>query len=296
MRSAARVEVGDLEVSVAGQPLLHRVDLRVQPGQRVALLGASGSGKSLTVLALLGLLGPQFRVQGTLRVDGRELPWRQAPGRRPGMAAVFQDSQAALNPVVRLDRQLLPAVARRRRTGAAEAGRVVAELLREVGFEDPERILHAHPSQLSGGQRQRVCLALAMAASPDLLVADEPTTALDMISQRQVVEALRRCTGPGRSALLFITHDLAVAADLCDAVVVLEQGRVVEAGPMQQVLRSPRAAFTAALVAAARAGLRPAAAPQERDLRPGLRPVVAPQEPELRTGSRPVAAPLGAAS
>ncbi|GEO96908.1 ATP-binding cassette domain-containing protein [Kocuria turfanensis] len=276
MSDGTGTDLRDLGVSVAGQSLLHHVGFRVQPGQRVALLGASGSGKSLTVLALLGLLGPQFRVQGTLRVDGCELPWRQAPGRRPGMAAVFQDSQAALNPVVRLDRQLLPAVARRRRTGAAEAGQVMAELLREVGFEDPERILRAHPSQLSGGQRQRVCLALAMAASPDLLVADEPTTALDMISQRQVVEALRRCTGPGRSALLFITHDLAVAADLCDDVVVLDRGRVVEAGPMQQVLRSPRAAFTVALVAAARAGLRPAATPVGPDARTGLESVAAP--------------------
>ena len=261
MRGASGVDVRDLEVSVAGRPLLQGVALQVPPGRRVALLGASGSGKSLTVLALLGLLGRQFDVQGTLRVAGRELPWRQAPGRRPGMAAVFQDSQAALNPVVRLDRQLLPAVARRRRLGTADAGRVVAELLREVGFEDPERILRAHPSQLSGGQRQRVCLALAMAAAPDLLVADEPTTALDMISQRHVVEALRRCTGAGRGGLLFVTHDLAVAADLCDDVVVLDRGRVVESGPIQQVVGSPQAPFTAALVEAARTGLRSAAAP-----------------------------------
>jgi peptide/nickel transport system ATP-binding protein len=261
MGSATGVDVRDLGVSAAGQPLLQGVTLRVPPGRRVALLGASGSGKSLTVLALLGLLGHQFDVQGSLRVAGRTLPWRQAPGRRPGMAAVFQDSQAALNPVVRLDRQLLPAVARRRRIGATAAVQVMEDLLREVGFEDPERILRAHPSQLSGGQRQRVCLALAMAASPDLLVADEPTTALDMISQRHVVEALRRCTGEGRGGLLFVTHDLAVAADLCDDVVVLERGRVVEAGPIRQVVASPRAPFTASLVEAARAGLRPATAP-----------------------------------
>jgi peptide/nickel transport system ATP-binding protein len=255
------VDVRGLGVAVAGRPLLHGVDLQVQPGQRVALLGASGSGKSLTVLALLGLLGPQFDVRGALRVAGRDLPWRQAPGRRPGMAAVFQDSQAALNPVVRLDRQLLPAVARRRQATAAASAQIMGDLLGEVGFEDPGRILRAHPSQLSGGQRQRVCLALAMAASPDLLVADEPTTALDMISQRHVVEALRRCTGPGRSALLFVTHDLAVAADLCDDVVVLERGRVVEAGPIRHVVGSPQAPFTAALVEAARAGLRPVPAP-----------------------------------
>ncbi|MEX5303220.1 ATP-binding cassette domain-containing protein [Kocuria sabuli] len=257
MRGDAQIEVSDLGVTVAGRSLLQGVDLQVRPGRRVALLGASGSGKSLTVQALLGLLGPQFRVQGSLRVAGRDLPWRQAPGRRPGMAAVFQDSQAALNPVVRLDRQLLSAVARRRQVSAAAAAQIMANLLGEVGFEDPERILGAYPSQLSGGQRQRVCLALAMAASPQLLVADEPTTALDMISQRHVVEALRRCTGQGRSGLLFITHDLAVAADLCEDVVVLEHGRVVETGSMEQVVRSPQAAFTASLVAAARAGLRP---------------------------------------
>lgn len=261
MRGGTGVDVRGLGVAAAGQPLLHGVDLQVASGRRLALLGASGSGKSLTVLALLGLLGPQYDVRGSLWVAGRDLPWRQAPGRRPGMAAVFQDSQAALNPVVRLDRQLLPAVARRRRLSAAAAGEVVADLLREVGFEDPARILRAHPSQLSGGQRQRVCLALAMAAAPDLLVADEPTTALDMISQRQVVEALRRSTGPGRSALLFVTHDLAVAADLCDDVVVLEQGRVAEAGPIHEVVGSPRAPFTAALVEAARTGLRPVPAP-----------------------------------
>lgn len=258
MRGAFGMDVSGLDVTVAGRPLLQSVSLQVPPGRRVALLGASGSGKSLTVLALLGLLGPQFHVQGSLRVGGRALSWRQAPGQRPGMAAVFQDSQAALNPVVRLDRQLLPAVTRRRQVSAAAAARIVGDLLGEVGFEDPRRILRAYPSQLSGGQRQRVCLALAMAASPELLVADEPTTALDMISQRQVVEALRRCTGEGRSGLLFITHDLAVAADLCEDVVVLERGRVVEAGPVQQVIGSPQAAFTTSLVEAARAGLRPA--------------------------------------
>ncbi|MEX5271336.1 ATP-binding cassette domain-containing protein [Kocuria sabuli] len=257
MRGDAQVEVSDLGVTVAGRSLLQGVNLQVRRGRRVALLGASGSGKSLTVQALLGLLGGQFDVQGSLQVGGRELPWRQAPGRRPGMAAVFQDSQAALNPVVRLDRQLLPAVARRRQASAAASAQIMGDLLGDVGFEDPRRILRAYPSQLSGGQRQRVCLALAMAASPELLVADEPTTALDMISQRQVVEALRRCTGEGRSGLLFITHDLAVAADLCDDVVVLERGRVVEAGSMEQVVRSPQAPFTASLVAAARDGLRP---------------------------------------
>ncbi|KAA9394896.1 ABC transporter ATP-binding protein [Kocuria coralli] len=259
MSSDAEVEVSDLAVAVAGRSLLHDVSLRVRPGQRLALLGASGSGKSLTVLALLGLLGRHFEVKGSLKVAGRELPWRQAPGRRPGMAAVFQDSQAALNPVVRLDRQLLPVVARRRQVATTAAAKIVRDLLEQVGFEDPTRVLSSYPSQLSGGQRQRVCLALAMAASPGLLIADEPTTALDMISQHQVVQALRGCTGEGRSGLLFITHDLAVAADLCDDVVVLQHGRIVETGPVEQILRAPQAPFTASLVAAARAGVLPAA-------------------------------------
>jgi len=261
VRARARWDVVDLGVTVGGTPVLQDVSFRVEPGRRTALLGASGSGKSLTALALLGLLGPQFQVEGTVRVDGHELPWRQAPGRRPGVAAVFQDSTTALNPVVRLDRQLLPPIARRRGLTAGNARDLVQGLLAEVGFEDPERILDSRSAQLSGGQRQRVCLAWAMAASPGLLVADEPTTALDMISQRHVVDALRRCTGEERSSLLFITHDLAVAAGLCEHAVVLERGRVVESGPMDRILASPQAPFTAALVAAAQAGQPPAAAP-----------------------------------
>jgi len=247
------LDVAGLGVALAGRALVQGVSLRLESGQRVALLGASGSGKSLTALAVLGLLGPPFAVTGALRVAGEELPWRQPPGRRPGMAAVFQDPQAALNPVVRLDRQLVPPVARRRGLRTRDARAVLRELLAGMGFEDPARVLAAAPAELSGGQRQRACLALAMAASPGVLVADEPTTALDTVSQHQVLTALRRCTGPGRSALLFITHDLPVAASLCERAVVLDGGRVVETGPMSRILSSPRAPFTASLVAAAHA-------------------------------------------
>ncbi|NKX50143.1 ABC transporter ATP-binding protein [Arthrobacter deserti] len=249
-----------LGAAASGRRLLQDVPFRVEPGQRGALLGASGSGKTLTALAVLGLLGPQFQVGGSLRLDGREVPWRQAPGRRPGMAGGFQDSLSALNPVVRLDRQLLPAVARRRSLAAAQARNLVHTLLAEVGLEDPDRVLGSRSVELSGGQRQRVCLALAMAATPGLLVADEPTTALGMISQSHVLAALRRCTGEGRSALLFITHDLA-AAGLCDYAVVLDQGRVAEGGPMGRILAAPQAPVTASLVEAARTGQRPVPVP-----------------------------------
>jgi peptide/nickel transport system ATP-binding protein len=245
------LRVEGLTVSRGVRELLRDVELQVGRGQRVALMGASGSGKSLTASAVLGLLDPRFSVRGRLAVSSRELPWRQGLGERPGMAAVFQDSRAALNPLVRLDRQLVPAVARRRGVRRAEARELVHRLLGEVGFDEPDRVLASRSSQLSGGQRQRVCLSLAMASRPRLLVADEPTTALDMISQQQVVTALRRCTGEDRSALLFITHDLAVAADLCDRAVVLHRGSVVDHGPMQQIIETPRAEFSAALVASA---------------------------------------------
>lgn len=246
------LQVEGLTVSWGTRALIRDVELHVGPGQRVALLGASGSGKSLTAVAVLGLMDPRFSVRGRLAVADRELPWRQRLGERPGIAAVFQDSRAALNPLVRLDRQLVPAVARRVGVTRAEARELVHALLEEVGFDEPDRILASRSSQLSGGQRQRVCLSLAMAARPRLLVADEPTTALDMVSQQHVVSALRRCTGEDRSALLFITHDLAVAASLCDWAVVLHGGTVVDHGPMERLVETPRAEFSAALVEAAR--------------------------------------------
>ena len=245
------LQVRDLRLQVAGTRLLDGIDLTVEPGQRVAVLGPSGSGKSLTAAAVLGTLPPALRASGSVRLGGAEVlgvpAARRPAASRPG--SVRQDSAGALHPLVPVGRQI--ALSRR---GSRTAREDVRDLLRALGLREPDRIAAALPSALSGGQRQRVCLALALAAPSPLLVADEPTTALDVVTQAGVVDLLRARTGPGTGrGLLFVTHDIAVAAALCEHVVVLGAGRVVEAAPLADLLRDPRAPLTRDLVAAARA-------------------------------------------
>ncbi|MBF4623544.1 ABC transporter ATP-binding protein [Clavibacter sp. VKM Ac-2872] len=254
------LDVRSLSIAIGRAALVHDVDLRVGAGERVALVGASGSGKSLTAQAVLGTLPPGSRARGVVELDGRAVA-PDAPRQRLGrVAAVQQDSLAALNPLVPVGAQLVAALrARRARGSAADGGlltrgdarREVRTLLAEVGIEDPDGALPAFAAELSGGQRQRVCLALALLCRAGLLVADEPTTALDVVTQARVVDVIRRRLDATGQALLFITHDLAVAAALCDRVVVLEAGRVVEAGAMRDLVRDPRHAYSRALVAAA---------------------------------------------
>ncbi|WP_395388666.1 ATP-binding cassette domain-containing protein [Clavibacter michiganensis] len=254
------LDVRSLSIAIDRVPLVHDVDLRVGAGERVALVGASGSGKSLTAQAVLGTLPPGSRVRGVAELGGRAVG-ASAPRQRLGrVAAVQQDSLAALNPLVTVGAQLVAALrASRARGSAADGGlltrgdarREVVALLAEVGIEDPDGTLPAFAAELSGGQRQRVCLALALLCRAELLLADEPTTALDVVTQARVVDVIRRRLDATGQALLFITHDLAVAAALCDRVVVLEAGRVVEAGSMRELVRRPRHAYSRALVAAA---------------------------------------------
>lgn len=254
------LDVRSLSIAIGRTPLVHDVDLRVGAGERVALVGASGSGKSLTAQAVLGTLPPGSAVRGSVELGGRAVR-PSAPRERLGrVAAVQQDSLAALNPLVPVGAQLAAALrASRARGSAADGGlltrgdarREVRALLAEVGIEDPDGTLPAFAAELSGGQRQRVCLALALLCGADLLVADEPTTALDVVTQARVVDVIRCRLDATGQALLFITHDLAVAAALCDRVVVLEAGRVVEAGTMHDLVRHPRHAYSRALVAAA---------------------------------------------
>lgn len=245
------LEVRDLHVGGPGDALVQGVDLDVAREARVAVLGASGSGKSLTVAAVLGLLPAALPARGHVRLDGVDVLPVPAARRprcdRPGV--VRQDSAGALHPLVPVGRQLSLPRSGSRRTVRDD----VHATLRALGFPDPSRTADALPAELSGGQRQRVCLALALAAESPLLVADEPTTALDVLTQAGVLDLLRARTGPGTGrSLLFVTHDVAVAAALCGEVVVLDAGRTVEHGTMAQVLHDPRTAPTRALVGAAR--------------------------------------------
>lgn len=252
------LRVRALTAAAAGRELLRGVDLVVPeagaPGARTAVVGASGSGKSLTAGAVLGRVPRGVQVAGSVRVGGQEVlgvpASRRARDGRP--SAVGQDPSRALHPLVGVGTQVaapLRALGAGRRAARAEA----LDLLAAVGLPDPAAAAAARPAELSGGQRQRVCLALALARPGPLLVADEPTTALDVVTQAGVVELLRERTGgPGQPGLLFITHDLAVAAQLCERVVVVAHGRVVEEADTSALLADPTSPAGRALVASAR--------------------------------------------
>jgi peptide/nickel transport system permease protein len=232
------------------------VSFRIMAGETVALVGESGSGKSLASLALLGLLPSAARVEaGRAFLEGQEIlnappdVVRRLRGDR--MAMIFQDPMASLNPAHRVGRQIAEAVLVHRDVSAAEAGGRAVELLRQVGVPDPSRRVRAYPHEMSGGMRQRVMIGMAVANGPRLLIADEPTTALDVTVQAQVLalmSELKRQTGV---ALLFITHSLPVVAEIADRVIVLYAGEVVEEGRTVDVFARPRHPYTEALLKSA---------------------------------------------
>jgi peptide/nickel transport system ATP-binding protein len=235
--------------------VLRGVSLTVRRGEIVGLVGESGSGKSLTALAVLGLVPPPGRVlAGTVRLDGRDLlglpepELRKVRGGRIGM--IFQDPATALNPVYTIGFQVAEAVAAHRRVSRREAREEAVRLLERVALADARRRLGAYPHQLSGGQRQRVMIAMALAAGPDLLLADEPTTALDVTLQAQVLELLERLRQELGLAVLLITHDLAVVAETCDRAAVMRAGEVVEEAAVEELFRRPGHPYTRGLLRA----------------------------------------------
>jgi len=230
------------------------LDLSIERGRIVGLVGESGCGKSATALALMGLLPtPAGRVTaGSIRLDGRELTTLSEVERRKvrgnQIAMIFQDPMTCLNPYLTVEEQLCEVPELHQGSSRQEARRKSVELLRQVGIADAERRMRDYPHQLSGGMRQRVMIAMALLCDPDVLVADEPTTALDVTIQAQILALLLELRRARGLAILLITHDLAVVASTCDRVVVMYAGRAVETGPARDVLRAPAHPYTRALL------------------------------------------------
>lgn len=240
------------------------VSLEINAGESVGLVGESGSGKTMLALALMGLLPPGARMSGEADLASGQAPagvhtqrlvslgeeeWREVRGRE--IAMVFQEPMTSLNPVMRIGAQIEEAVRAHERTlNSAEVRRRMLEALERAAVPEPDERAEQYPHQLSGGLRQRAMIAMALAGGPRLLIADEPTTALDVTVQKQILELLDRLRRELKLGLLFITHDLGVVAQVADRIAVMYAGRIVEEGPAREVLRSPRHPYTQGLLAA----------------------------------------------
>ncbi len=250
--------IDNLTLTVAGLPLVQNLSLALAPGERLGLIGESGSGKSLTALAAIGLLPPAIQATGSITLaDTQVIGAPEATLNRlrgTVTATVFQEPVTALDPLMKIGRQVAEPLARRaRRDGnRIDLDREVTALLEAVALPDPARIARAYPHEISGGQRQRVAIAMALACRPQLLIADEPTTALDVTTQAEILRLLDALVRDRNMALLFISHDLPVVARIVDRVVVLQRGEAVETGPVAEVFATPRHPYTQSLVAAAR--------------------------------------------
>lgn len=251
--ASALLDIRDLTLDLPnGTRLLHGITLSVAPGETVGLVGESGSGKSLTARTVLGLTPERAEIGGTVTVDGRSplAPATLRAIRRADAAMVFQDPRAGINPMRTIGDHLTEALRLNEGWSRSRARARAAELLADVRLPSPAEHLDQHPHELSGGMLQRVMIAGALTTSPRLLVCDEPTTALDVTTQAEIVQVLRELCAERGMGMLFITHDLNLAGSLCDRLVVMKDGAVVEEGPALDVLRAPQAEYTRRLVAA----------------------------------------------
>lgn len=232
------------------------VSFTVDHGEKVGLIGESGSGKSMICLTIQGLQSPAARLAGSINFDGHEIlsasedEMRSLRGNELG--AVFQEPMTALNPVVPIWRQLVTANLHHGVIDKKQAKQRAIELAGMVGLPNPKAIIERHPHELSGGQRQRVVIAMALSAQPKLVLADEPTTALDATVAAKVLELMAELCEQMGSALILVTHDMGVAATTCDRLLVMKRGQLVESGPTKEIIKSPQAQYTKNLLAAAR--------------------------------------------
>ena len=257
MSAAPVLSVRDLCVGVAGGPrVVDRLSFEVRPGETLCLVGESGSGKSVTALSVMGLLPPGVLAVtgGGIRLGDEDLteatPARMRALRASRMSMIFQEPMTALNPVLPVGRQIAEVLEAHGEMDAAARRARVVEIMDEVHLPEPERLQGAYPHQLSGGQRQRVMIAMALVLRPALLIADEPTTALDVTTQRQILALIRELRESRGTAVLFITHDMGVVAEIADEVAVLKDGALQEVQSVDRLLRAPRTDYARALLQA----------------------------------------------
>jgi len=249
------LDVRDLSVAFGDRTVVDRVSLRIAPGETLGVVGESGSGKSVTAFSILRLLQPPGQITGgQVLFEGRDLlalsesDMRAVRGAR--ISLIFQEPMTALNPVMRIGAHIAEALTVHGMASRADARLRAIELLEAVRIPDAARRVRDYPHQLSGGMRQRVMIAIALACRPPLVIADEPTTALDVTIQAQVLDLLRDLRSRFNLSLLLITHDFGVIAEMADRVSVMFKGRVVEEGHVRQILRAPQHEYTRALLSA----------------------------------------------
>ena len=251
------LDIRDLHVTFlsTGKEAVRGVDLAIEPGQRLGLVGESGSGKTVTAMALSGLIERwNVNMTGQVLFEGKDLlacsreELRRVQGKDIGV--VFQEPMTSLNPLMKVGRQVEEVLRIHTDLPAAEIRRMALEAMEQVGLPDPERTYEKYPHQLSGGQRQRAVIASAMVIHPKLLICDEPTTALDVTVQAQILALLRDVSDRFGVAILLISHDLSVVRRLCDQVAVMYQGRIVERGETDAIFRAPQDEYTRRLIAA----------------------------------------------
>ena len=249
--SALTVQAGH---GAARRPVIENISFEVYPGETLCVVGESGSGKSVTSLAAMGLLpkGVLTATAGSILLGDddvlRATPDRLRALRASRIAMVFQEPMTALNPVQKVGRQIDEVLRLHSRLGASERRKQVLAMLESVHLPDVERVYNAYPHQLSGGQRQRIVIAMALILKPQVLIADEPTTALDVTTQKQILALIRELQERQRTAVVFITHDFGVVAEIADRIVVMNRGSVVETGTRDQILARPSQAYTLSLI------------------------------------------------
>ena len=253
----ALLEVSDLRTHFSTDdgefPAVDGVSFSVESGRTLAIVGESGCGKSVTSLSIMGLVqSPPGRVRGSIRFEGRELvgaPARELQDLRGnGMAMIFQEPMSSLNPAYTIGDQIVEGLLRHRKISRTQASEQAVNALRKVRIPAPEQRFHDYPHKLSGGMRQRAMIAMALACEPRLLIADEPTTALDVTIQAQILELMRTLQSETGTAVILITHDLGVVAEVADDVVVMYAGRVVERAPVRELFEQPQHPYTVGLL------------------------------------------------